>query len=483
MKIKKRLVISLLLAASLLLGACGTSGTTPTETAKETQEETEAEETQAQETTAAEETSSEVTDITIWTKDRHDQELMTALFDKFNEDNPDINVIYEMYTDNYQQTVEIAAGTNELPDLLVLVQPIVDSLLARDMLVMLEDYMTPEFRARFDESLFMEGINMADGEIFALPNTGNTLRLVYNQDIFERVGLSDPPASLAELVDYSKKITDELSSEGIFGFALPLKNPRSGLQRGFVAIPSLSGYPINNEGFDFSQGKYDFAPYKPVVEAFEEIWSSGAAFPGCESLEIDPLRTQFADGKIGMYMTYSHSEWGVYTDQFPTDQSWQYAMLPTIEGKIEGSQSISTGFWYSMTSACDDLDKGWRVLEAIYSEENLVDYYEQGFGVSVLSSVKEAAQTPQSVSEVPYMGLHENDKVWPKGPASIAQEGDDFGQVFGSIIFGSGADLDAAIEDLNTRYNAAYEKAIEDGIEVLISYPNFSASDPAGTVG
>lgn len=37
--------------------------------------------------------------------------------------------------------------------------------------------------------------------------------------------------------------------------------------------------------------------------------------PGVESLDIDPLRAQFAEGKIGMYMSYS-SEPGVYKNQF-----------------------------------------------------------------------------------------------------------------------------------------------------------------------
>ena len=62
--------------------------------------------------------------------------------------------------------------------------------------------------------------------------------------------------------------------------------------------------------------------------------SEECAFPGCESLDIDPLRTQFAAGKIGMYFSYSAAEPGVYENQFPMDSSkWNAAPIPTVGGK------------------------------------------------------------------------------------------------------------------------------------------------------
>ena len=38
-------------------------------------------------------------------------------------------------------------------------------------------------------------------------------------------------------------------------------------------------------------------------------------------------------------------------------------------------------------------------------------------------------------------------------------------------IFGM-TDIDSAIEDLNTRYNAAYDKVVAEGAERIV-YPNF----------
>ncbi len=423
----------------------------------------------------------DVTEITVWTKDRHDQEFMTALWEKFNAENPDIHVTYEMYTDNYQQVIEIASSTGELPAIFcVNGTTMTDAIKQRGQMVYIDEFLTDELRQIFDSSFFVEGLNMHDGKIFTLPNTGTTLRLVYNQDIFERVGLDGPPKTIDQMVEYAIKITEELGSEGIYGFALPLANPRSGLQRGITQMPLLDGNPVF-EGFDFSTGTYNFGAYKPYIEALAKIWAADAAFPGCESLNIDPLRTQFADGKIAMYMTYNHSEYGVYTSQFPTEQKWQYAQLPTVTGEITGSQKLSAGTWYAMTTNCPDVEKGWRVLSALYDFENLVTYYELGLGVSVLPAVIAKAKAPAAIEAVPYMGIQPTDKMWPLEPINIVPEGDDWGLRFAEVIFGVSSDIDGIIADLNARYQAAYEKSVADGLNGEICYPNIVASDPANT--
>lgn len=472
---KKRLLTlaTALLALTMVLSACGGGGgTTAPEPAPAGSGEPAA--------TPEPAPSGEKETITVWTKDRHDQEFMMEIVNKLNAEYDDMEVVYEMYTDNYPNTIEIAASTGELPDIICLTDQVVDSILARDMFYYMDDLMPEGYLDRFDKSLFIEGINMKDGKVFSMPNTGTALRLVYNQDIFDRVGIDGPPTSIDEMVEYAQKITNELSGEGIYGFALPMKNPTSGFRRGFMSMEQLSGYPVF-EGFDYSKGEFDFSCYKPALDALREIFTSGAAFPGCEALDIDPLRTQFAEGKIGMYMTYNHSEWGVYTSQFPSDEHWQYAVLPTYEGKIEGAQRLSAGTWYGITTNTKAPEKAWRVIEAFYDINNQVASYEQGLGVTVLKDVQETAKLPESIEYTPAMAILDSDKIYPVGPRNLTIEGDDWGTMFGAYVFGQLSDLDGMVEDLNERYNESYEKSVADGTNPEIHYPNFKASDPAGT--
>ncbi len=72
---------------------------------------------------------------------------------------------------------------------------------------------------------------------------------------------------------------------------------------------------------------------------------------------------------------------------------------------------------------------------------------------------------------MPYLAFNEDDQNWPPLPSGVVVEGKDYYTVCVECIFGM-ADIDEAIEDLNTRYNAAYDKVVADGAERII-YPNF----------
>ncbi|MNY69069.1 hypothetical protein D3C86_2069440 [compost metagenome] len=53
--------------------------------------------------------------------------------------------------------------------------------------------------------------------------------------------------------------------------------------------------------------------------------------------------------------------------------------------------------------------------------------------------------------------------------------------VFNRYIF-TGGDLDKEIQDLNTRYNAALEKAIAAGDTTVEAQPDFSAANLQGSL-
>ena len=64
--------------------------------------------------------------------------------------------------------------------------------------------------------------------------------------------------------------------------------------------------------------------------------------PGVESLDIDPLRAQFAAGKIGMYFNHS-GEPAVYQSQFPTKVNWSAALPPRSMAANKGPYLLLPG--------------------------------------------------------------------------------------------------------------------------------------------
>ena len=398
---------------------------------------------------------------------------MTPLIEEFNATNDkNIYIDFQVYAENYSQMLDLAFSTNTAPDVYQLAgtDPIEVVVKEKGQLLDLAPYMDDEYRTRFGEGAFVEGINALGDGIYSLPYTASAARLFYNQDIFDRVGIDGPPQTLDELVADAKLVTEQLGSEGIYGIAGNFKSAASSVARSIDMIVMRSGG--TRGGFDYKTGTYDFSSYKPVLEAFKEMFATGVSFPGSESLDIDPLRTQFAAGNIAMYISISHAEPGVYASQFPTDANWNCAQLPTVNGKVEGKQQL----WFGgsnlgINPATEHPDEAWEVMKFLHSDEVMGPYHTAGLGTVMIPSAVESAEAPESIEKMPNLAINADDQNWPPLPAGVVVEGKDYYTTCVECIFGV-TDIDSAIEDLNTRYNAAYDKLVDGGAERIV-YPNF----------
>lgn len=427
--------------------------------------------------------SDEKTVVTVWTKDRHDADFMQALVDDYNATNTDnIEVKYEIYSDNYIQAVDMAFQSGEAPDMMVYHDTIYSSYVNAGKFADLMPYMDDEFKITFAENM-IDGFNVIDGKCYYVPTAATTCRLFYNKDIFTRLGITNPPSTLEEMVAIAKQITSELSAEGIYGFASNFKSPSGALGRSLNLVPQRESGIVN--GFDFAKGEYDFSGYANSIAAWKELMSAECAFPGCESLDIDPLRTQFAAGKIGMYMSYTHAEPGVYKNQFPMEQEWGCVQIPTTGGVVNGAQNYIPCNGYLFNAESKNLDAAWKVYTAIFANtQNLADYYSAGLGISTVPSAIELASPDAVFTENADLLITETDKIYPKDPATVNPdavviEGQDFYSTFAEMIIGD-LDIETGLKDLTDRYNKAYRSGIEEGIGQEIKIANFDPMNPMG---
>ncbi|MEK8132810.1 sugar ABC transporter substrate-binding protein [Paenibacillus filicis] len=409
--------------------------------------------------------------LSFWTNARHDVDLMQAKIKEFNETNKSqIEVTYQVLTDNYEQALQTAIQGGEAPDIM----NAKSKLALSDMVKMkaiepLDDYLTPEIKGKFGTKLlYLDGINSVDGKLYSLPNYGSTFRLIYNKDLFAKAGLSGPPKSLAELVDYAKKITEAGKADGVYGFALNMKNPVAAFERSIMPLLRLDGGDI----YDWRQGKYEFSTLKPYVEAVKQIVDNKSMLPGYESLDIDPLRNQFAAGKIGMYLSLS-AEPSVYESQFPTSIQWGVAQLPTIDGQApKGANYINAaGNWLYISSTSKHKKEAWEFLNYIYSDDVLVPYFEQGKGVALVPSVIAQAKEPSLKNFKDF--TPKDDAIWPVYPTHKV-EGKTWQSVIAETILGV-TPLDKAFGDLNKRYNDGLDQAEKAGTAKRTIISDFDA--------
>lgn len=413
--------------------------------------------------------------LKYWTDDRHDQEYIKELINKFNETNGEnIQVELTVMSENYAQSVDIAFSSNQAPDVLRLKSGNTGEFVKKGYLAPIDNFLTDDMKTEFG-GLLIDNVNRFDGKVYSLANTGLTLRMVYNKDLFAKAGIANPPASLQEMVDAAKKITEMGKSEGIYGFALNFKSPKSAFDRSIREILSLSGH--QGLGFDMKTGQFDFEPYSQVIEYFKQMYEDGSILPGAESLDIDPLRAQFAAGKIGMYLSFS-TEPGVYQDQFPTEIDWAGALAPTLDGQIKGtSEIVSAGTWLGISATSAHQEAAWKFMQYMYGDEVLKTYHEKGFGIAIVPRIVEQAKNPEIEGMEGFL-VGEHDSLWPATP-SVTPEGSTYADAFFKYML-DGGDLKAVTADLNAKYNEALSKSAEKGEVTVTPNPAFDPSKPQG---
>jgi multiple sugar transport system substrate-binding protein len=418
------------------------------------------------------ETPTEKTKITYWTGDRHDADYIKERIAQYNETNTDnIEVELVVKTEEYDQALDISFVSAQAPDIFRVKENTIQTYYKKGYMEPIDAYLNDEMKAKFP---LIDNFSSFEGKVYSLPNYGSTMRLIYNIDLFEKAGIASPPTTLAEMVDAAKKITAVGQADGAYGFALNFKNPSSAFGRSARVIAEISGY--GGFGLDFKSGRYDFSGFKPIIEAFKQMKDDGSMLPGTESLDIDPLRAQFAEGKIGMYLSFS-SEPGVYKNQFPAKIRWAGALPPTIDGNINGAAGFLGGQWLVMSAQSKNKEAAWKFMEYMYSDEVLTGYAEGGFGIPMVPHIASTAAKPQ-IEGIDGFFPTKYDGVWPLTP-SVTVEGTNNWDEFWKYVV-QGGDLDKVVEDLNKRYNDGLDKAIASGEVKLEADPGF---DPKAMQG
>lgn len=402
-------------------------------------------------------------ELVLWTAQRADLAIREKRLAEFSAAHPDIKVKMEIFTENFLSTLELSYASGQSPDIFQVADNNVSYFVERNMVQPLDKYITPAYKARFGDLYSIDQVNTVDGKVYTLPERGVTYRLLYNKDIFDKVGISGPPKTLDELYEYSKKITEWGKKDGIYGIGMQLKTPFSVGERVFDQIGSRNGIAAYN----FKTGKYDYSVMKPVVDVFRRLYAEQIMFPGVEGLEIDPLRTQFADGKIAMYYNGSW-EPTIYEPkgQFPHKYRWGAAPLPGIgtPNPVGRTDIKNAGKSWAISSSCKNPDAAWKYIEFMLSDEYMTEYHQGGYGLVIIPSVTAKAKSPEIPGWAEFTMNPALETIWPVRPDTIGLqvEGRNAYDTYIAIVLGA-VNIDTALADLTTRYNTALDKAVAEG--------------------
>ena len=417
----------------------------------------------------------DVTTITYWVNDRHDSEYMTEMVEKYNKENTDnIYIDMQIITDDYENMISLAYTGGTAPDIIgqsVTLKNFVDN----DMLVPLNDYIDADEEYQKVNEPYehaYEGLNYMDGNLYwVYSGMRSGVRIEYNKDLLEKSGYTEIPKTLDEYIDMAKKITEDGNGE-YYGIGFTSSSP---FERQLEMMAQVSGIYY----YDYVNGKFDFSGYKEILEKGKRFIDEEIAYPDQQG--VDNMRALFAEGEFALWGNASQ-EAGVFTSQLPIeDFEWGVAEVPSLDGEIKGALQTTPSKGYAIMSSSEHPDEAWKVIQYFQSEEFLKGYLENGYCLPITSDMDEKIDKSK-IGRLADFSLLDYESVYPAVP-TINLTGDDYRTVMWNAIMGY-VDVDDAIEDLNTRYNEAYDADIESGSVkrlVIEDYDPLHPSDGTAT--
>ena len=408
--------------------------------------------------------------INYWSNDRHDEAYMTDMIEKFNAAHDDIEIVMTIMTDNFEQSILLAYQGGEAPDLVG--QSIdIKNFSEYGAIESLTPFIEKDEEYQKVNEPFAhkyEGLNAIGDDIYWVASGMRSgVRIEYNKDLVAAAGYEAIPETLDEYIALAKTIT-EAGAGDYYGIGFTSSSP---FERQLEMMAQVSGIYY----YDYVNGKFDFSGYAPILEKGRELVA--VAYPDQQG--VDNMRALFAGGAFALWGNASQ-EAGVFTSQFPVeDFEWGVSPVPSLDGEIKGALQTNPNKGYIMMSSCTNKDAAWEVIRYFQSEEFIKGYLEGGYTLPI-TSYMDGIIDKSKLGRMADFSLLPYESVYPQVP-TINLSGDNYRTVLWNAIMGY-VGIDEAIEDLNTRYNEAYDEDVASGTIQRLVIADYDPMNPsAGT--
>jgi multiple sugar transport system substrate-binding protein len=385
-----------------------------------------------------------------------------------------IQVDMETNIDNSQQVLMLALKAGSPADMFLLPNGSEAQVVAGGYLRAYEDIPAiKDLMTRLKPYAGIKQLFSFGGKTYAFPLEVVPIKMAYNKELFKKAGIVDkngnptPPKTWDEVRSYAKRIT-AIGAGKDYGYGLPFAWIATWRRLVFKAyIPSVGHF-----WFDNGTGRYNFKDFKPAIEFVMGIKADKSYFPGAESIQIDPIRAQFAEGHIGMMVAPSY-DIGVYNDQFPAKMDWDICELPVQDlSKQRYKAPMLQRANFSISSSVNDahLPAVVEVFRFLHSKPFLMKLYENCAIIPIEMDIIQSAKNVKSKTGWKNMSdLSQNYGFQPFPDSLITVEGLSAQKVLDKVWVGE-TSIDDGLADLDKRYNEALDKATAAGKVKLDDY-------------
>ena len=323
---------------------------------------------------------------------------ISAVIDAFEAENPDINVELEQLPFNElfsQIQIRMAAGGGD-PDVLSVDVPLTAGYGIRGWLLPLDDAFSEEEREDWLDAALEAGTY--EGQLISAPISTSTQVFFYNEDLFERAGLTPPGPderlTWEQIAELAPQLTFDEDGDGtpeIWGFNWEQTNRIYQLQ---PLAASLGGAAIGEDGLSVD-GVINSPEWVEAFTYYQEMFTELGAAPQSDTV---PPVDMFRSGNLAMMVAGPWNIRNFAVDELDFD--WGVSRHPYFE---EGSVAIPTGSWHIGVSAMsDEPEAAKRSVNWISTGKGAERWWRDGSGdFPAQSSVLELFATEEEFDSAP----------------------------------------------------------------------------------
>jgi len=372
---------AMVVAAILILGACGGTTSTSTPAGGESAAPPPSEAPAGSESAAPagspsaagaipEQGVDDGSTITMWSRAATETRVQSQV-DEYNATHQNKVELRLVPTDEYVSVVGNAATANELPDLFSADVVFMPNWTSQGLFADLTDKINglPGIdkvgKAHIDASTW-------DGKKYGLPFIIDLSVWMYNKDLFKKAGLDPekPPTNLKEFADAARAV-QKIAPAGTFGTSFGGNCGGCNVFTWWPIIWAGGGDVMNADG---TASLLNSADAKEIYKTFNALWKEGAINPESQQ-EAGPTWTQpFPAGKVGiMPMPASLQE----SEGMPLDNLG----VTAIAGVNGGESTFVGGDSIGISKDAKNPDAAWNFITWMLGDHNQVEVVAKGGNV------------------------------------------------------------------------------------------------------
>ena len=302
----------------------------------------------------------QTTELTFWSWRTEDVAAYEQFIAAFHAENPDIDVTFTPYLNTeYNTIVSTALQGGGGPDIVHLrayggMEPLAQA----GLLVRLDDKVAA--LEGFDAGVLLGATNRADGGVYGVPFALQTVQVLYNIDMFERLGLEEP-TTWAEFL----AVGDALQASGVYAFANGTKDGWTNETLfGAVAPTFYGGTPFFEA---ITAGDIDFTDPRFAAALERMVALRPYLADNYMGIGYTDMQTLFAFEQAGMMVAGSY-ELGNMASLNPLLRVGSFA-VPADDAATPSAISFYVDGSYGINAASPHQEAALRFIEFLASQE------------------------------------------------------------------------------------------------------------------